>query len=413
MTADALREPSGPAPADVHTLRRWRTAIALAFATGGVTITAWGPRLPAVIADLDVTTATMGLLLAGVTVGSICGLLASTPLLHWAGSRRAITVSILVTAAAMGLMGVAVMAGTPTLALVAFVLVGLGIGSMDVLINVDGAAIEKTAGKTLMPLMHGMWSVGAAIGAGIGAACAALGITPAVQFIGEAVLIAVLTVVISPAIFDAGMPADEPTQKDVWRKIREWARGWLDWRLLLIGVVMLGVELGEGSANNWLTLAVHSDHRQQASVAALFLTAFAIAEACARIFGGPAVDRLGRVNAIRATTAVGVVGVVLFIVGGSVWLVLAGTLLWAVGVSMGFPLGMSAAAGSGPNPAARVSVVASIGYVANLAGPPAIGLLAESVGLLNSLWLVVALMIAGFAAAGALRPRRATSSSRT
>ena len=82
-------------------------------------------------------------------------------------------------------------------------------------------------------------------------------------------------------------------------------------------------------------------------------------------------------------------------------------LLWAVGVSMGFPLGMSAAAESGPDPAARVSVVASIGYFANLAGPPAIGALAQSVGLLNALWLIVALFLAAFAAAGSFRPRPA------
>jgi predicted MFS family arabinose efflux permease len=101
-----------------------------------------------------------------------------------------------------------------------------------------------------------------------------------------------------------------------------------------------------------------------------------------------------------------VVGVVLFILGGSPWLVLLGVLLWSVGVSMGFPLGMSAAAESGPNPAARVSVVASVGYFANLAGPPVIGALAERFGLLNSLWLVVVLMVAAFAVAGSLRPVR-------
>jgi MFS family permease len=73
---------------------------------------------------------------------------------------------------------------------------------------------------------------------------------------------------------------------------------------------------------------------------------------------------------------------------------------------MGFPLGMSAAAESGPDPAARISVVASIGYFANLAGPPVIGVLAQSVGLLNSLWLIVALFVAAFAVASSLRPPR-------
>ncbi len=173
----------------------------------------------------------------------------------------------------------------------------------------------------------------------------------------------------------------------------------------MIGLVMLGVELGEGSANNWLTLAVHNDHGGTAAVAALFFTAFAVGEALARLFGGPVVDWLGRVHTIRYTTALGVLGVVLFILGTGPAVVLIGVLLWAIGVSMGFPLGMSAAAESGPNPAARVSVVASIGYFANLAGPPAIGLLAVSTGLLNALWLVAVALLGAFFLAGSLGRR--------
>src|SRR5262249_27220744 len=119
---------------------------------------------------------------------------------------------------------------------------------------------------------------------------------------------------------------------------------------------------------------------------------------------GPLVDRIGRVMTIRVTTGLGVIGLLLFILGGPAWVVLIGVVLWAVGVSMGFPLGMSAAADSGPNPAARVSVVASIGYVANLAGPPVVGALSEAVGLLNAMFLIIALLVVGFAAAGALRP---------
>jgi nitrate/nitrite transporter NarK len=252
-----------------------------------------------------------------------------------------------------------------------------GIGTLDVLINVDGSAVERAAGRTLMPMMHAAWSIGVAAGAGIGAACAALGVTPSTQLIAEAVLIAVAALGMAGGIpRGKRAPAGQPAQ-DRRAKLRQWLRGWLDWRLLLIGVVMLGVELGEGSANNWLTLAVRNGHGQTAAVAALFVTAFAAGEALARIFGGPVVDRLGRVRTIRVTTVLGVIGVVLFIQAGNRWIVLAGVLLWAVGVSMGFPLGMSAAAESGPDPAARVSVVASIGYFANLAGPPVIGVLAQ------------------------------------
>ncbi|HMD93783.1 MAG TPA: MFS transporter [Trebonia sp.] len=387
------------------TLTRWRWAVTAAFGLGGITISAWGPRLPAIKAGLGVGTATIGLLLAGVTVGAILGLLASTPVLHWLGSRRAVVGALLLVAAAMTLMGLALMLSSVPLVAVAFVITGAGIGTLDVLINVEGSAVERAAGRTLMPMMHAAWSIGVAVGAGIGAACAALGITPSAQLIGEAVLIAAAALGTAPGIpRGERAPAGQPAQ-DRGAKLRQWLRGWLDLRLLLIGVVMLGVELGEGSANSWLTLAVRNNHGQTAAVAALFFTVFAACEGLTRIFAGPVVDRLGRVRTIRLTTALGVIGIVLFILAGSLWMVLLGVALWAVGVSMGFPLGMSAAAESGPDPAARISVVASIGYFANLAGPPAIGALAQSAGLLSALWLIAALFLAAFAVAGSLGPR--------
>ena len=404
--ADAAADDT--APAGPQALARWRWTITAAFGLGGITISARGPRLPAIKTSLGIGTATIGLLLAGVTVGAIGGLLASTPVLHWLGSRRAVTGALLLIAAAMTVMGLALIPGWVPLLAVAFVVVGFGIGLLDVLINVEGAAVERAARRTLMPMMHAAWSIGVAAGAGIGAACAALGIAPAAQMIAEAVLIAAAALALAAGIPAGNRASDGQPRPDRGTRLRHWLHGWLDWRLLLIGVVMLGVELGEGSAGNWLTLAVRNGHGQAAAVAALFATAFAVGEATTRIFGGPLVDRLGRVLTIRVTTALGVVGMLLFILAGNIWVVLAGVLLWSVGVSMGFPLGMSAAAESGPDPAARVSVVASIGYFANLAGPPAIGVLAQSVGLLNSMWLIVAMFVAAFAAAGSFRPRPIT-----
>jgi fucose permease len=343
------------------------------------------------------------LLLGTITVGAILGLLGSTAIRNRFGIRWSLTGALLTIAVAMTLMGLGLLFGVIALVAVALVIVGFAIGVLDVLINVEGSAIESAAGRTLMPGMHAAWSVGAILGSAIGAACAALGITPTAQFIAEGVLIGGAAFVIAPGIPHGNRTLAGENVKSRREKLRLFLSGWLDVRLLLIGVVLLGVELGEGSAGNWLTLAVHKDHGQTVAIAALYFTAFASGEALARIFGGPVVDRLGRVRTIRATTALGIVGVILFITAGNRWIVLVGVLAWAVGVSMGFPLGMSAAAESGADSAARVSVAASIGYFANLAGPPAIGALAQRVGLLDSLWVLVALFAAAFAAAGSLR----------
>jgi MFS family permease len=374
------------------------------FALGGIAVSTWGPRLPSIRDSLHLGVGVVGLVLGGVTVGSIAGLGASSALLSFFGPRRAICGALLQIAAGIAVIGLgAGLVVSLPVTVAGFVLVGFGIGALDVMINVQGAAVETAAGKTLMPLLHASWSVGAILGSGIGALAAGLGIDFLWQFLAEAILIAVSAIVSvrflpNPVdIEDAGDKAPAAV------RVRQWLHGWGDRRLLMIGLVMLGVELGEGTSNSWLTLAVRDGHQQTDATAALFFTAFAIGETVARVAGGPLVDRIGRVRTVRITTALGVFGLLLFILGTAAWVILVGTVLWAVGVSMGFPLGMSAASDSGPNPAARVSVVASIGYLANLGGPPVIGFLSESFGLLNALWLVIVVLALGFLAAGALR----------
>jgi MFS family permease len=383
----------------------------VAFALGGITLASWGPRLGGIRDGLGIGDGGLGLVLAGVTIGSIAGLGISSALLAALGARR--TISAMLCLMAVGLTVVAVGAGlthSVPLTVVGFVAVGLGVGTLDVSINVEANGVERAAGRTLMPLMHAAWSAGAIIGAAIGAAATALAIPFERQFFAEAALIVVVALLAPRSIPVTGPAMEDVEREPLGVRIRGWARGWGDGRLLLIGVVMLGVELGEGSANTWLVLAVRDGHREPETVAALFFVAFAIGETAARVFGGPLVDRIGRVRTVRITTALGVVGMLLFILAPAAPLVLVGTVLWAVGVSMGFPLGMSAAADSGSNAAARVSVVASIGYLASLGGPPLIGFLSQGFGLLNALWAVAALLAVGFVLAGALRIRAAAPS---
>jgi MFS family permease len=392
-------------------LRGWRNAVFAAFAMGGLLVATWGPRLPSLQSELDLNTGQLGLLLAGVTVGAVTGLTAAAALLGWLGARRAILVALTTGGLGIALIGVgAQFAHSIGVTAAGFVIVGLGIGAVDVMINVEGAEVESRAGRALMPLMHASWSAGAVFGSLVGAACAWAGITAGVQFIGVAVVVVLIAVISTRAIPPGIRGAQTESRPPVRERVRAWFGAWASKRLLIIGLVMLGVEVGEGTANNWLTLSVRHGHGQSDAVAALFFTAFAVGETTARVVGGPIVDRVGRVRTVRFTTALGVIGVLLFILGQLPWLILIGVLFWSIGVSMGFPLGMSAAAEGGAGSANRVSVVASIGYVANLGGPPAIGFLAESVGLLNAMWLVAIMLAVSFLGAGALASVRAAAS---
>jgi cyanate permease len=74
-------------------------------------------------------------------------------------------------------------------------------------------------------------------------------------------------------------------------------------------------------------------------------------------------------------------------------LVVGGIVLWGVGASLGFPVGLSAAADDPVRAASRVSVVSTIGYAAFLAGPPFLGFVGDEVGTLKALLVVAVLLM--------------------
>jgi MFS family permease len=103
-------------------------------------------------------------------------------------------------------------------------------------------------------------------------------------------------------------------------------------------------------------------------------------------------------------SVVSLLGVLLFVFGHVLWLALLGSVLWGFGLSLGFPVGMSAGADEPRMAAPRVSVVASIGYCAFLAGPPVVGLLGDHVTVLRSVSAVAVLLALAILLAGNVAP---------
>jgi MFS family permease len=182
-------------------------------------------------------------------------------------------------------------------------------------------------------------------------------------------------------------------------------RVWQDPNLVLIGAVMLGMAFAEGSANDWLALASVDGHGRTQAQGAAILDVFVVFMTIGRVVGGPVVDRLGRVAAIRLTAGLGTLGLLLYILSPAPWAYVAGAALWGLGASLGFPLGMSAAADDERNSTVRVASVAMVGYLAFLAGPPVLGVLAGAFGILHALYLVFVLILLSFICAPAVRRR--------
>jgi MFS family permease len=127
-----------------------------------------------------------------------------------------------------------------------------------------------------------------------------------------------------------------------------------------------------------------------------------------RLLGGRVLDRFGRVAVLRGTAGLAMVGLVLVILGPNVAVAVVGVVLWGLGASLGFPVGMSAAADDPRTATASVAAVATIGYFAFLIGPPLIGILGQQIGLLNAFWIVgILTLIAGVCAPAAREPSAA------
>jgi MFS family permease len=126
-----------------------------------------------------------------------------------------------------------------------------------------------------------------------------------------------------------------------------------------------------------------------------------------RWFGPALLDRYGRVRVVRALAAVSLVGLLLFVFGPVTPVAFAGALLWGLGASLGFPVGMSAAADDPAHAAPRVSVVASIGYCAFLGGPPVIGFLGDHLTVRHGLIAVAVLVAVAIGLAGWVKPLNA------
>src|SRR5690606_30081674 len=131
------------------------------------------------------------------------------------------------------------------------------------------------------------------------------------------------------AVFDDDGSGTKPR----WRERMHVAfAAWREPRTYALGVIMLGMSFAEGGANDWPAMG------------AAALTVFSVCMTTVRIFGGPLVDRFGRVLVLRVLAITAAAGILLFILSPALPFAFIGAALWGIGASLGFPLGMSAAA---------------------------------------------------------------------
>lgn len=351
---------------------------------------------------LDLSNSALGLLLLAIASGSILALPSAGSLVHRFSAGAVVRAGTICGASALFVVGL----GAGPLGLVPVCAVGLffyGIGTSvwDVAMNVEGAEVERGLGRSIMSRFHAAWSLGSIAGAAVGVPMAALKVPLPAHF----GVVGALAVVLAFRATRSFLPAEEvkPESSPSARS------AWLEPRTLAIGVMVLAFAMAEGAANDWLSLALIDGYDVAHWVGVAGYVVFVSAMTAGRIAGPVVLDRFGRAPVLWASAAAAAAGILLVVFGGHPVVIALGVVVWGCGAALGFPTGISAAADDPARSAIRVSVVATIGYGAFLAGPPLLGWLGDRVGTLDALLAVAVLMGPAALTVFATRPARSTA----
>ncbi|MEU4238838.1 MFS transporter [Actinoplanes sp. NPDC026619] len=385
-----------------------------AFILMGFAGASWAARIPQVRDELSLTPSGLGLVLLAIAAGSIVSLLLAGQIVAHFGSRRTVTAMAALLGVSLSATAIGYQFGVAPVVIALFCY-GFANGGWDVAMNVQGTVVERHLGRAIMPRFHAGYSIGTVAGALLGAAAVALHVSVTVHLMISAILVAII---VMPAVqaFMADEPEDleppvpidpvhaAPPASRVARALATWREP----RTVLIGLFVLAFAFTEGAGLDWISIAMIDGYGVPATVGTLAFATFLAAMTIGRWFGPGWLDRYGRVPVVRALAAVSLAGLALFVFGSVPALAFLGVLLWGLGASLGFPVGMSAAADDPAHAAPRVSVVATIGYCAFLGGPPLVGFLGDHVTVLKALLAVVALLFLAVTLAESVKPLRPT-----
>ena len=351
----------------------------LGFLILGLAASTWAPLVPLVKARLALSDTMLGLMILLIGIGSVVTMPFAGSLSHRYGCRKVLIASCLVL-----LLSVPLIPLSPNFWILGLVLLVYGgvLGSLDVVINLQGVQVENALGRPLMSGFHGFYSLGGIVGAGaatllLAAGASAVAATLATFLAG----LAVLFYAIPGFLSDAG-------EGD--RLVFQIPRG----VVLVIGILAGTVFCAEGSVTDWSALLLTREYQLGAGAAGFGYVAFAFCMTLGRLTGDKIVASLGPLRVLMFGGLVSVIGFWMAGLGRLPFLGLVGFGLVGLGASNIVPVLFSAVGRQRAMPApVALSIVTIMGYAGFLLGPAAIGSASQHLGIRVAMGLIGAAVL--------------------
>jgi MFS family permease len=356
------------------------SSIGAAFVMMSLLFGSWITRIPDIKLQLGLSEGALGLALLGMPIGAIIIMPFMGALIHRFGAGKMTWFGSVVYILAMILPAVAIdwasLAG-------ALLLVGIGAGIMDVAMNAAAAAIEKRYQKLIMSTSHAMFSLGGMVGAGVASLLPGLGVSPLIHFTIFSIMLLVVSLILRKRWF---------ALSDDHEGNYQWA-----WPAKAIGVLaFIGfcVLLSEGAIADWSAVYLRETLGGSSFIGGLGFAGFSFAMALGRFYGDIVVPKWGAAKLVRLGGLFAGTSLGLALLIGSPFFAIIGFTLAGLGLSCVVPIVFSSAASiPGVSPGAGLAAISSMGYIGFMIGPPAIGFIAEELGLTYGIGLVVLLCL--------------------
>ncbi|NLU82679.1 MFS transporter [Rhodococcus sp. HNM0569] len=263
---------------------------------------------------------------------------------------------------------------------VVLMMLGAASGCLDVAMNTAGLEFQRDSRAQVISRLHGGYSLGVLAGAAGGAWATHLQVSVLAHFVVVSVVLCPLIVGAAVHFPDAARTASHAAEfaaEVPGDRSRQTAGPCLSVVPVTVAALAIGALLLEGMVTDWSALLVGRDYDGGASVGAAVVVAFSVAMFVSRSAGDVLAARLGHRRLLATCSAV---------IAGSLLVGLAQPTatgvfvsLTVVGLASGplFPLAVSLASErSRSTVAAAAAQVSAVGYLAYLAGPPMIGMVA-------------------------------------
>ena len=163
----------------------------------------------------------------------------------------------------------------------------------------------------------------------------------------------------------------------------------------MLGGIGLVLMICDGAALTWSGIFLHDSRGGSLTVASMAVTAYTASQTAGRLAGDRLKQRFGGAALFRAGGLLAIAGLAVAVFSPWLALAVAGFAIFGLGASNLIPLTFSAAGragGDGPTAATALARFTTFTYAGILFGPAAIGWVAQGIGLMWTLSILIPIL---------------------